>query len=150
MSRQTKSRSRTLSDAPMWTTPSDRPRLDDVHVIVVDDGADDIRGVTGALRRCGAVVMSRSPEVTLRLLRNVTPQALVVVQSAATSDRESLIMAIRSRFPDRADTIPAIVLHEDHDPAAWAAALAAGYWECLSGPAELSELPSVVASLVGR
>jgi hypothetical protein len=118
--------------------------------MVVSDGIADVSGVSSALAACGAWVTSRRAPVALRLLRDVTPAALVVVQSEETDDREALIRTIRSWFPGRADMIPTILVQASRDDAARAGALSAGFWECLGGAADLGELPRIIALLAGR
>jgi CheY-like chemotaxis protein len=91
--------------------PADAPRLDGVHVLVVDDAPIVLEAVTEILRSVGATVTAvPSAGVALTALRSERPDVLLSDISMPGKDGYWLIDQVRALPAERGGVTPAIAL----------------------------------------
>jgi PAS domain S-box-containing protein len=134
------------------TAAESLPRLDDVRVLVVDDEAD-ARGLIGeVLRRCGAAVVPvASAASALDALRRAPVDVLIADIWMPEEDGYELIRKVRAAERETgAPAVPAMALTAYARAEDRQRALAAGFQEHLTKPADPIALARAVAALLAR
>ncbi len=139
---------------PTTETPSGEmlslPRLDGVHIFVVDDEPDARELLRTVLEDQGANVTSfASAEDALAAIKTVKPTVLVCDVGMPKMDGYQLIRKLRAEEP-RSERIPALALTAFARAEDRKRSLIAGYQAHLSKPFDVGELILVIADLVGR
>ena len=126
------------------------PRLDGVHIFVVDDEPDarDLQRRLFEDQRAQVSLFASADEV-LAELRHVTPTVIVSDIGMPRMDGYQLMRAIRAKEP-RGTRIPALALTAFARAEDRKRSLLAGYQAHLAKPFDVAELILSVASLVGR
>jgi hypothetical protein len=125
------------------------PRLEGVHVIVVDDEADARDLLRTVLEAQGARVTSfASAEDALAGLKTIRPTVLICDVGMPKTDGYQLIRKFRAEEP-RSERIPALALTAFARAEDRKRSLVAGYQAHLVKPFDVGELVLVVADLVG-
>ncbi|HYP27575.1 MAG TPA: ATP-binding protein [Blastocatellia bacterium] len=138
------------ADMSAASMPNDSPRLDGLHLILVEDEPDARDIVKMMLEQCGATVMAAaSAGEGLRMLEESQPDALISDIEMREEDGYSFIGKVRALEPGRRD-IPAIALTAHAQPQDRLRALAAGFDSHVAKPVELIELTTVIASVTRR
>jgi PAS domain S-box-containing protein len=126
------------------------PRLEGVHVFVVDDEPDARELLRTVLEDQGAKVMSfDSAEDALTALKTTKPTILVCDVGMPEMDGYQLIRKLRAE-ESRSERIPALALTAFARAEDRKRSLVAGYQAHLAKPFDVGELILVVADLVGR
>src|SRR5262245_42991852 len=127
------------------------PRLDGVHVLVVDDEAD-VRKLLGAvMEQCGAeVATAASAADGLRVFERERPDVIVSDIAMPDADGFDLIHGIRALPVERGGQVPAIALTAYTRRQDAERVLAAGYQMHVGKPVEPEALARAVARLTGR
>jgi CheY-like chemotaxis protein len=126
------------------------PRLDGVHVFVVDDEPDARELLRRVLEDQGATVTSfASAEDVLAAMRRSKPTVLVCDIGMPKTDGYQLIRTLRAE-ESRRERIPALALTAFARAEDRKRSLVAGYQAHLAKPFDVGELVLVVADLVGR
>jgi CheY-like chemotaxis protein len=128
-----------------------RPKLDGLRVLVVDDESD-ARGLLARLfADCGAQVHTAAsvPEA-LATIDSAPPDLLVSDIGMPGVDGYELIRRVRSLAADRGGRMPAVALTAFARSSDRTRALLAGYDSHLAKPIEPAELLAVVAALSDR
>ena len=126
------------------------PRLEGVHVFVVDDEPDARELLRAVLEDQGGKVTSfTSAEDALAALKTTKPTVLVCDIGMPKMDGYQLIRALRAE-ESRRERIPALALTAFARAEDRKRSLAAGYQAHLAKPFDVGELILVVADLVGR
>ena len=126
------------------------PRLDDVHVFVVDDEPDARDLLRTVLEDQGAKVTSfDSAQDALAVLKTTRPTILVCDVGMPKMDGFQLIRTLRAKEP-RSERIPALALTAFARAEDRKRSLVAGYQAHLAKPFDVGELILVIADLVGR
>ena len=126
------------------------PRLEGVHVIVVDDEADARDLLRTVLEAQGARVTSfASAEDALAALKTIKPTVLICDVGMPKMDGYQLIREFRAE-ESRSERIPALALTAFARAEDRKRSLVAGYQAHLVKPFDVGELVLVVADLVGR
>lgn len=127
------------------------PRLDGIHVLVVDDERDARDLLTTVLEQSGAQVTAVATVAdALEKLQAVKPDLLVSDIEMANEDGYSLIRKVRALEDARARRIPAIALTAHARSADRIRALSAGYQMHIPKPVEPAELVIVIANIIDR
>jgi CheY-like chemotaxis protein len=125
-------------------------RLDGVHVLVVDDEADDRRVLAMMLEQVGAVVVTvRGAPAAIEALAKARPDVLVSDLGMPHQDGFDLIRQLRDDGYNARD-LPAVALTAFVQKDNAHLALLAGFQVYLPKPVDPRELTSVIASLAGR
>jgi PAS domain S-box-containing protein len=126
------------------------PRLDGVHVFIVDDEPDARDLVRTVLADQGAKVTSfGSAQEALAALRTTRPTVLICDVGMPKMDGYELIRTVRAEEP-RNERIPALALTAFARAEDRKRSLVAGYQAHLAKPFDVGEFILVVADLVGR
>ena len=126
------------------------PRLEGVHVFVVDDEPDARELLRAVLEDQGVKVTSfTSAEDALAALNTTKPTVLVCDIGMPKMDGYQLIRALRAE-ESRRERIPALALTAFARAEDRKRSLVAGYQAHLAKPFDVGELILVVADLVGR
>jgi hypothetical protein len=126
------------------------PKLDGVHVLIVDDEADALELIRRVLEQQGALVSTvRSAEEALQRLETETPDVLVSDIGMPGMDGYQFLRRMRAAEP-KGQRIPALALTAFARPDDRKHAILAGYQAHLAKPFDMAELAIVVAGLVGR
>jgi PAS domain S-box-containing protein len=126
------------------------PRLEGVHVFVVDDEPDARELLRAVLEGQGGKVTSfASAEDALAALKTTKPTVLVCDIGMPKMDGYQLIRALRAE-ESRRERIPALALTAFARAEDRKRSLVAGYQAHLAKPFDVGELILVVADLVGR
>jgi PAS domain S-box-containing protein len=126
------------------------PRLEGVHVFVVDDEPDARELLRAVLEDQGAKVTSfASAEDALAALKTTSPTVLVCDIGMPKMDGYQLMRALRAA-ESRRERIPALALTAFARAEDRKRSLVAGYQAHLAKPFDVGELILVVADLVGR
>jgi PAS domain S-box-containing protein len=126
------------------------PRLEGVHVFVVDDEPDARELLRTVLEDQGAMVTSfASAEDAITALKTTKPTVLVCDIGMPKMDGYQLIRALRAE-ESRSERIPALALTAFARAEDRKRSLVAGYQAHLAKPFDVGELILVVADLVGR
>jgi signal transduction histidine kinase/ActR/RegA family two-component response regulator len=132
-------------------SPQPADRLDQIKLLVVDDEEDTRDLLRAGLTGCGADVrVSSSAEDALNVLHDWNAEVLISDIGMPVVDGYEFIRRVRSLPSDSGGTIPAVALtayarFEDR-----LKALRAGYEMHVPKPVELSELVTVILSLLRR
>jgi len=130
--------------------PLELPRLEGVHVFIVDDEPDARELLRRVLEDQGATVTSFAhADDVLAALRTTRPSLLVSDVGMPKTDGYQLIRAIRAQ-EIRTERVPALALTAFARTEDRKRSLVAGYQAHLAKPFDVSELILVVADLVGR
>lgn len=126
-------------------------RLDDVHVLLVEDD-DDSRKLLGAmLKRHGARVTStKSVAEALSALPTDVPDLLISDIGMPDEDGYDFIRKLRALPPEKGGQIPAIALTGYASRKDRERALAAGYNQHMAKPIEQADMIAALAALIGR
>jgi len=134
------------------TTGAERPalpRLDGVHVLVIDDDADGRELLRRVLEDQAATVTTMSSgEEALDALRSVKPHLIVSDIGMPVMDGYQLMRSLRAREA-QGEKIPAIALTAFAREEDRKRALLAGYQAHLAKPVEPGELLMTIASFAG-
>jgi PAS domain S-box-containing protein len=130
--------------------PVSLPRLEGVHVFVVDDEPDARELLRTVMEDQGAKVTSfASAEDALAALKTAKPTVLVCDIGMPKMDGYQFIRTLRAE-ESRRDRIPALALTAFARAEDRKRSLVAGYQAHLAKPFDVGELILVVADLVGR
>ena len=130
---------------------AERPRLDGVRVLVVDDHEESRRLVQAVLADCGAdVSVAGSADEALNLLRSVYVDVLVSDIGLPDCDGYDLIRRLREREREHGGRIPAVALTAYAGDDDRARAVAAGFQHYVTKPVGPADLADVVARAAGR
>jgi CheY-like chemotaxis protein len=126
------------------------PRLEDVHVFIVDDEPDARELLRTVLEDQGAKVTSfASADDALAALKTTKPTVLICDIGMPRVDGYQLIRTLRAE-ESRRERIPALALTAFARAEDRKRSLVAGYQAHLAKPFDVGELILVVADLVGR
>ena len=126
-------------------------RLDDVHVLLVEDDDDSRKLLSTMLKRHGARVTStKSAAEALSVFSSEIPDLLISDIGMPDQDGYEFIRKLRALPREKGGQTPAIALtgyasRKDRDRA-----LAAGYHQHIAKPIEQTEMITAIAALVGR
>jgi PAS domain S-box-containing protein len=124
------------------------PKLDGLHVLVVDDEADARKWISTVLEECGAEVIAvGSTGEALAALEQFRPDVLVSDIGMPDEDGYTLIRKIRELEPEMGGRIPAVALTGYARVEDYTEALAVGFQLHVAKPVRAAELIAVVASL---
>jgi CheY-like chemotaxis protein len=130
---------------------AEAPMLNGLSAIVVDDEADALELVRRILVERGARVMTASSGAeALERLAKSRPEVLISDIGMPGMDGYALIRAVRERWPESIQGMPAIALTAFARPDDRSRALAAGFQAHLAKPVEATELVAAVAQLRQR
>lgn len=132
--------------------PTDCPdRLDGLTVLVVDDEPDTRELLKSGLGQCGAeVIVAGSAREAFEALKVRVPDVLISDIGMAGEDGYDLIRRLRGMAPEAGGKLPAVALTAYARVEDRMQALRAGYQMHVPKPVELTELVTVIASLVQR
>ena len=137
------------ADPPPPHAPSG-PKLDGIHVFVIDDEADGRELLRRVLEDQAATVTAlASGEEALNELRKVKPQLIVSDIGMPVMDGYQMMRTLRASEA-KGDKIPAIALTAFARADDRKRALLAGYQAHLAKPFDVAELALVAAELAGR
>ena len=126
------------------------PRLEGVHVFVVDDEPDARELVRTVLEDQGAkVTLFNSAQELLSALKTTRPTVLICDVGMPRMDGYQLIRTVRAEEP-RSERLPALALTAFARAEDRKRSLVAGYQAHLAKPFDVGELVLVVADLMGR
>lgn len=127
------------------------PKLEGLHVLIVDDEADGLRLVTTVLETCGAKVTAvNSAAAALSALQELRPDVLISDLGMPGEDGYSLIKKVRALPAAQGGRTPAAALTAYARLEDRMRVLRSGFQTHLPKPVEPAELVTVVASLSGR
>ena len=127
------------------------PRLDGMHILIVDDEYDARELLSTMLSQCGAVVTEAgSAAEALNQLQLVKPDVLVSDIGMRGEDGYSLIRAVRALEAADIRSTPAIALTGQARFSDRMRALLAGYQMHVPKPVEPAELITLIANLGSR
>jgi CheY-like chemotaxis protein len=129
---------------------TDRPRLDGLHVLVVDDEADALTMVRELLEAAGArVTTAESADEAMSVLVRDAPDLLLSDIGMPSVDGFELIRQVRA-LPQEIGGLPAAALTAYARPEDRTRALLSGFQMHLAKPIEPGELLAAVKALAGR
>lgn len=142
---------------PAPSTPSrsslagQRPNLEGVHVLLVDDDPDGRASLALWLQQCGAqVTTAASAAKALATVATAQPDVLISDIAMPGEDGVTLIRKIRALPPEQGGQIPAIALTRYAGTEDRQQVLQAGYQAHRPKPVDPDELTGIIASLMGR
>jgi CheY-like chemotaxis protein len=126
-------------------------RLDNVHVLLVEDD-DDSRKLLGTmLKRYGARVTStKSAAEALNVFADDVPDVLISDIGMPDEDGYEFIQKLRALPREQGGQTPAIALTGYASRKDKERALAAGYQQHIAKPIEQADMIAAIAALVGR
>jgi PAS domain S-box-containing protein len=132
--------------------PVDCPdRLDGLTVLVVDDEHDTRELLKKGLGQCGAeVIAAGSAREAFEAIKLRVPDVLISDIGMAGEDGYDLIRRLRELAPEAGGKVPAVALTAYARTEDRLQVLRAGYQMHVPKPVELTELVTVIASLVQR
>ncbi len=131
--------------------PGNAPRLDDLHVLVVDDQQDTRFFLATVLEKCGArVSLAASASEGFALLQELRPDVLLSDIGMPEADGFSLIKQVRDLPAESGGRTPAAALTAFARVEDRVKVLRSGFQIHLPKPIEPMELITVVANLAGR
>ena len=126
-------------------------RLDDVHIVVVDDHADGRTLTSLVLTEAGASVKAvASAREALQLLEGQRPDVLVTDIGLPEEDGYALVNQIRQHEAAHGGFLPAVALTGFTRAEDRARILAAGFQAHVSKPIDPAELTAAIAAVVRR
>jgi PAS domain S-box-containing protein len=126
-------------------------RLDGLKVLIVDDEADTRELLKIGIGRCGAeVTTAGSAAEALEVMATIRPDLLISDIGMAGVDGYELIKKVRALPAEKGSKVPAIALTAYARMEDRLRALRSGYQMHVPKPVELTELVTVMASLVRR
>jgi CheY-like chemotaxis protein len=129
----------------------DRFLLAGLRVLIVEDDADSRDILATVLRESGAEVSAaESAMEALAAIEDRPPDAVVSDIGMPEMDGYAFVAELRRRPPDKGGLVPAIALTAYTEPQSRNRAIAAGFQEHLSKPAEPHALLAAVARLTNR
>jgi signal transduction histidine kinase len=129
---------------------ADQPRLDGVHILVVDDDDDTRAILRQILEQCGATVeVHRSAREALDALQRRWPHVILTDVAMPDEDGYMLLERIRSLQRSGRARIPIIAVSA-YALAANQREAAAGFDAYVEKPVDPTELRRLIASFVGR
>jgi len=130
---------------------NDRVRLDEVHILLVEDDDDSRKLLSTMLKRYGAKVTStKSAAEALNAFSRELPDVLISDIGMPDEDGYELIRKLRRLPADKGGLTPAIAVTGYASRKDRERALAAGYHEHMAKPVEQAEMLAAIAELVGR
>lgn len=135
----------------LLNAPEAAPRLDGVHVLVVDDHADTRALLARVLEGCGArVSLAASAAEALGKLQLLRPDVLLSDVGMPGEDGYTLIKRVRALPQERGGATPAAALTAFARVSDRVKVLRCGFQIHLPKPVEPLELVTIVATLAGR
>ena len=134
-------------------TTNDKPNLDGLRILVVDDEADARDLLAIRLQQYGAdVVTAGSAEAAMEALTQQGPRPDLIVSDIAMpgEDGYSLMRRVRALDLEQGGRIPAIALTAYSRTKDRVQALAAGFQMHVPKPVNVSELAHAITSIIGR
>ena len=129
----------------------DRPNLNDIHVLVVDDYNDTLELFSAALEQCGGnVLKARTARDALTIIKTVRLNAIISDLAMPAEDGLWLVEQLRRLKSDQGGSIPAIAVTAHRDRYNAERVIALGFEAFLTKPVDPFNLARTVASLVGR
>ena len=126
-------------------------RLDDLHILVVDDQADSRMLTSLVLTEAGASVDAvASAREAVQLLEGERPDVLVTDIGLPEEDGYALVCQIRKREAENGGFLPAIALTGFARAEDRTRVLAAGFQAHVSKPLDPAELTAAIAGVVRR
>lgn len=127
------------------------PRLDGLHLLLVDDEVDALEMVSAVLKDFGAeVATAQSSRAALEALARAKYDVLISDLQMPGEHGYELIRKIRALEEQGGERIPAIALSAHGRSEDRMRSLMSGYHSHMTKPFEPSELVALVASLAGR
>lgn len=127
------------------------PKLNGLHILVVDDEADARDLLVTILTECGAEATAvSSVQAAIAILENLQPDLLVSDIGMPGENGYDLIRQIRALDAEQGGHIPAVALTAYARVEDRTRALAAGFQMHIAKPVNLTEFVTVIASLTGR
>jgi CheY-like chemotaxis protein len=134
---------------PPGAIPSTPPRLDKLHIVVVEDQPDTLTFLAQLLEKLGAQVTAvPSAREGLQALRAHPPDVLISDIGMPEIDGYGFIEQVRALPPDQGGQIPAVALTAFARTEDRVRALQAGFSTHVPKPVEPAELAAVIRSLV--
>lgn len=133
------------------SAPKYSVRLNDLHVLLVDDDADTLELIGAALRQQDARVTAvSSARLALEVITRSAPDVLVSDIAMPDEDGYELLARIRALHNEAGSQIPAVAITAYARDEDRARALSCGFASYLAKPVELSELIEAVANAARR
>jgi CheY-like chemotaxis protein len=127
-----------------------RPRLDGLHILVVEDDADGRELLSTVIERAGARATAvASVRAALQALESLQPDALVSDIGLPSEDGYALIRQLRAREAERGGFLPAVALTGYVRAEERAQVLAAGFQLHVPKPVDIAELIAAIAAVTG-
>lgn len=140
-----------LAEAFFKDTEPEKPNLEGLRILIVDDERDTLDLVTMELTEHGAnVTGATSPEEALSILEKSEFDVLISDIAMPGTDGYALIRKLRKLEAGRETKLPAVALTAYARVQDRMRAILAGFNTHVAKPVEASELITVVASLAGR
>lgn len=140
-----------LSTNDVQSVPANIPRIEGLHVLVVDDQEDTRVLLAVVLEKLGARVTAvESVAEALPALQQLRPDVLISDIGMPGEDGFTLIQRVRALPPEQGGQTPAAALTAFARVEDRVKALRTGFQNHLSKPIEPMELVSVIATLAGR
>jgi PAS domain S-box-containing protein len=125
----------------------DRPVIQGISVLLVDDEADSRAVLANLLRRAGGLVFEAGcAAVALEVLSRESPNVLISDIGMPDMDGLELIRNVRELPPERGGDVPAIALTAYSRKEDRISAIAAGFQAHIAKPADIVEILTMVAS----
>jgi len=129
----------------------DRPNLNDIHVLVVDDYNDTLELFSAVLEQCGGnVLKARTARDALTIIKTVRLNAIISDLAMPAEDGLWLVEQLRRLKSDQGGSIPAIAVTAHRNRYNAERVIALGFEAFLTKPVDPFNLARTVASLVGR
>jgi signal transduction histidine kinase len=137
--------------AAVIESPAGGVRLDDLHVLVVDDDPDAVELAATILMRAGASVRTcGSASEALEALQEWRPDVLVSDIEMPGEDGYALIRKVRALEPHAGGKTPAVALTAYGRTQDRVLSLTAGYNMHVPKPVDPGELTTIIGSVAGR
>lgn len=132
----------------LWKDPGERPALEGITVLLVEDEADTRDLVTTMLREFGArVIAVDSAKDALASMQQEVPSVLLSDIGMSGQNGYELIRQVRALAPEKGGNVPAVALTAYAAPSDRRRALLSGFHVHLAKPVEPDELLAVISSL---
>jgi CheY-like chemotaxis protein len=124
------------------------PRLDGLHILVVEDDPDGRELMSTVIGRAGARATTvASVRAALEALESLQPDALLSDIGLPREDGYALIREVRAREAERGGFLPAVALTGYVREEERAHVLAAGFQMHIPKPVDLAELIAAIATV---